>query len=135
MKPSSSLIKIKFWRDGLNISVLFSTILHQSMIRQFNTFHKFQSIMNLMHHPLLVKLKRPLVSYQMASHPGLMLYWPKSTNMADLYCIRSWSTSSSPYGSKVPYHKPSMMHLSFISTREKEITNSVTITVAYHSCP
>ena len=68
-------------------------------------------------------------------HPGLMLYQPKSTNMVDLYCTRSWLTSSSPYDSKVLYHMTSRMHLSFISTREKEITNSVTITMAYHSCP
>ena len=68
-------------------------------------------------------------------HLGLMLYWLKSTNMVDLYCTRSWLTSSSPYDSKVLYHKTSRMHLSFISTREKEITNNVTITMAYHSCP
>ena len=134
MEPSSSLIKIKSWRDGLNISALFSTVLHQSMMRQFNALCKLQSIMNLMHHPLLAKLKRPLVSYQMSGHSGLMLYQPKATNMADLYCTRSWSTSSSPYGSKVLYCKTSRMCLSFISAREKEITNSVTITVAYHSC-
>ena len=59
----------------------------------------------------------------------------KVYNMADLYCIRSWSTSSSPYGSKVLYCKTSRTHLPFISTREKEIANSVTITTAYHSCP
>ena len=132
-EPSSSLIKIKSWIDGPNISVLFSTALHQTMIRQFNTFHKFQSIMNSMHHPLSVKLKRPLGSYQMARCLGLMLYQPKSTNMVDLYCTRSWLTSSSPYGSKVLYHKMSRTHLSFISTRERENTNNVTITMAYHS--
>ena len=135
MEPSSSLIKIKSLRDGQNISVLFSTSLHQSMMRQFNHFHKYQSIMNLMHHPLSVKLKRPLGSYQMARHPGLVLYQLKSTNMVVLYYTRSWLTSSSPYGSKVLHHKTSRIHLSFISTREKEIANSVTITMAYHSCP
>ena len=135
MEPSSSPIEIKSWRDGPNTSVLFSTVLHQSMMRQFNTFCKFQSIMTLMHHPFLVKLKRPLGSYQMARCPGLMLYQPKSINMMDLYYMRSWLTSSSPYGSKVLYCKTSRMHLSFISKREKEITNSVTITTAYHSCP
>ena len=134
-EPSSSLITIKSWRDGPNISALFSTVLHQSMMRQFNTFHKFQSITNLMHHPLSAKLKRPLGSYQMARCLGLMLYQLKSTNMVDLYCTRSWLTSSSPYGSKVLYCKTSRMHLSFISTREKEIANNVTITMAYHSCP
>ena len=108
MEPSSSPIKIKSW-----------TILHQPMMMQFNAFCKFQSIMNLMHHPILAKFKRLLVSYQIARWPGLMLYWLKYTNMADLYCTRSWSTSSSPYGSKILYHKTSRMHLSFISTREK----------------
>ena len=44
MEPCSSLIEMKSWRDGLNISALFSTILHQSMMRQFNAFCKFQSI-------------------------------------------------------------------------------------------
>ena len=135
MEPGSSLIKIKSCRDGPNISVLFSTVLHQSMMRQFNAFCKFQLIMNSMHHPRMVKLKRPLVSYQMARCLGLMLYWLKSTNMVDLYCTRSWSPSSSPYGSKVLYHKTSRMHLSFISTREKEIASSVTISTVYHSCP
>ena len=135
MEPSSSLIVTKSWRDGLNISALFSTILHQSMMRQFTTFCKFQSIMNSMHHPLFVKLRRPLGSYQMARHLGLMLHQPKSINMVDLCCSRSWLTSSSPYGSKVLYCKTSRMYLSFISTSEKEIANNVTITVAYHSCP
>ena len=83
-KPSSSPIEIKSWRNGSNFSALFSTILHQSMMRHFNAFHKFWSIMNSMHHPLLVKLKRSLGSYQMARHPGLMLYLPKSTNMVGL---------------------------------------------------
>ena len=41
----------------------------------------------------------------MARCPGLMLYQPKSTNMVDLYCTRSWLTSSSPYESKVLYCK------------------------------
>ena len=53
MEPSSSPIKIISWGDGPNISVLFSTVLHQSMMRQFNAFHKFQLIMNSMHHPLV----------------------------------------------------------------------------------
>ena len=135
MEPSLSLIIIKSWRDGLNISVLFSSILHQSMIRQFNAFHKLQSIMNLMHHPLLAKLRRPLGSYQMARHLQLMPYQLKSINMVDLYCTRSWLTSSNPYGSKVLYHRTSRMHSSFISTRKKEIANNVTSIVAYHSCP
>ena len=98
MQPTFSLTIIKSWEDGLNISVLFLTILYQPMIRQFNAFHKFQSIMNLMYHPSLVKLRRPLGSYQMARCLGLMLYQPKSINMVDLYCARSWMTSSSPYG-------------------------------------
>ena len=135
IEPSSSLIIVKSWRDGLNISALFSTILHQSMMSQYNTFLKFQSIMNSMYHPLLVKLRRPVGSNQMARCPGLLLYQLKSINMVDLYCTRSWLPSSSPYGSKVLYCKTSRMHLSFMSTREKEIANNVTITMAYHSCP
>ena len=75
MEPSSSPIKIKSWRDGPKFSALFSTVLHQSMMRQFNAFCMFQSTMNLMHHPLLVKLKRPLVSYQMTRCLGLMQFW------------------------------------------------------------
>ena len=134
-EPSSSLIKIKSWRDGPNISVLFSTILPRSMMRQLNAFCEFQSILNSMHHPLSVKLKRSLGSYQMARCLGLMLYQPKSTNMVELYCTRSWLTSSSPYGSKVLYCKTSRMHLPFIPTREKEIANNLTITMAHHSCP
>ena len=135
MEPSSLLIKIKSWRDGLNISALFSTVLHQSMMRQFNAFCKFKSVMNSKHHPLSVKLKRPFGRYQMAKCPGVMLYWLKSTNMVDLYCTRSWLTSSSPYGSKVLYCKTSRMHLSFISTGETEIAKSMTMNVAYHLCP
>ena len=60
MEPSSSPIEIKSWRDGMNISALFSIILHQSMMRQFNAFCKFQSVVNLMHHPLLEKTQKAI---------------------------------------------------------------------------
>ena len=57
-EPSSSPIEIKSWRDGANIAALFSTILHQSMMRQFNAFHKFQSIMNSNAPPTLGKTQK-----------------------------------------------------------------------------
>ena len=133
-EPSSSLIKIKSWRDGLNISTLFSAILHQSM-RQFNVFHKFQSIMNSMHHPLLMKLKKAISQLSNSKVPRADVILAKVYKYGGPVLHRKLVTSSSPYGSKVLYYETSRMHLSFISTREKEITNSLTITTAYHSCP
>ena len=85
--------------------------------------------------PTLGKTQKAIGQLSNGKAPGLMLYQPKSTNMVDLYCTRSWLISSSPCGSKVLYCMTSRTHLSFISTREKEIANNVIITVAYHSCP
>ena len=105
MEPSSSLIKIKSWRDGANISELFSTILHQSIMRQFSAFHKFQSIMNSMHLPLLVKLKRPLGSYQMARHLGLMLY---------SWSLQIWRTCTAP---EAGWYLPVLMAARYCTAR------------------
>ena len=96
MEPSSSPIKIKSWRDGLNISALFSTILHQSMMRQFNTYCKFWWIMNLIHHPLLAKLKRPFVSFKWQGTWG----WCYTSQS-----LKVWQTCTAPEaGQHLPVH-------------------------------